>query len=255
MKNKLIFGSHAMRHWFPNFKRKPGDIDYISEENVMTKEEQHYWVPNFQHFLKNNKDDTYLDPEFLLTVKLSHAGWDIHWRKTMDDILFLKREGVKCDETLYKKLVKDWIGLHGKKWASLKGKDSETFFEDSVKRKYNHDKIHEAIAVYDKPLYESLLLEGVTCSKDGFDKLSFDDKILLVKEEVWVTALERYHIPSNFTCGRMEAYSKSLKKLCTTMSSGWFKYFILDNYDKLYICRDTDYLNKFKIAEQNNRLN
>jgi hypothetical protein len=254
MRNKLIFGSHAMRHWFHDFKRTPKDLDIMTKEEKMTREEQHYWVPSFQYILDNNKDDTYLDPDYLLTVKTSHAGWDIHWDKTVADIIFLKNKGYKVDKKLYDLLVKDWISVHGVRWATLKGKDSDTFFVDAVKRKYVHDDIHSAIAVYDRPLYERLIFEGVSCSKKGFDKLSFDDKILLVKEEVWVTALERYHIPSDFTCGHMAAYGKSLKKLATTMSSGWFKFFILDNIDKLVSCDKKEYIKKFKQAEEQNKL-
>lgn len=253
MRNKLIFGSTAMKHWF-QIKREPKDLDYICKEPLMDKNTQHYWVPSFQYILDNNKDDTYVDLDFLYTIKLSHAGFDIHWDKTIYDILILKFRGCKLNKKLYKDLVKDWTEVHGKCWASLKGKDSETFFEDAVPRKYIHDDIHEAIAVYDKPLYESLLFEGVSCSKKGFDNLTFDDKILLVKEEVWVTALERYHIPSDFTCGHRAAYEKSLKKLATTMSSGWFKLFILENIDKLIGCVKKDYIEKFKKAEQQNKL-
>ena len=158
------------------------------------------------------------------------------------------------DENLYKSLVKDWIGVHGRKWASLKNKDSTTFFEDAVIRKYIHDSIHEAVAVYDKPLYENLIVDGVNCSKEGFDKLSLADKVLLTKEEIWVTALERYHIPSDFKCGHAKAYGESLKKLATTMSSGWFKFFILDNFNLLTGCKDKTYIEKFKQAEQDHKL-
>jgi hypothetical protein len=99
-----------------------------------------------------------------------------------------------------------------------------------------------------------LVYEGVSCSKKGFDKLSHDDKLNLVKEEVWVTALERYLIPHDFKFSKIEAYQKSLKKLATTMSSGWFKFFILTNIDVLRNDRDFSYIDKFKQAEQQNKL-
>ena len=152
MKDKLIFGSRAMKHWFPDLKREPNDLDVITREEKMSRDEQYYWVPTFEKLLEINKDDTYLDPDLLITVKTSHLGWDIQWGKTVSDIIFLKNKGCKVDKKLYNALVKDWTEVHGKKWASLKGKDADTFFVDAVKRKYVHDDIHDAVAVYDKQM-------------------------------------------------------------------------------------------------------
>lgn len=256
MKNKLIIGSVAMKYWFPDFPRTPKDLDYMSpEHHINNKEVEYLWEPEFQYFLDNNKDDTYIDPQNLLLLKTAHLGWDIQWEKHVSDVEFLKRKGYSVtDEKQYNALVKAFTRKHGKKWASLKGKDSTTFFEDAVTRKYVHDDIHEVVAIYDKPLYESLVYEGVSCSRKGFDKLSYDDKLNLVKEEVWVTALERYLIPEDFKCSKIHAYQKALKKLATTMSSGWFKYFILTNIDVLRADRDFTYIDKFKQAEKENKL-
>lgn len=245
---ELIFGSTAIKHYFPDF-RDPQDLDIMSPEPLMTEERQHYWVSTFKELVNRNKSEKYLDPDFLYTVKLSHSGWNIHWEKTIFDILFLKSKGCKADKELYKKLVKDWIKIHGVKWAQLKGKDSTTFFEDAVPRKYVHDAIHEVVAINEKPLYERLLSTGVECSNGGFEGMSHEDKINLVKEEVWVTALERYLIPNDFKFSSTAAYQKALKKLATTMSSGNFKFFILDNIGELMQCRDKTYIGKFKAAE------
>lgn len=256
MREKLTIGSHAAKHWFPDY-REPKDIDFISKEGKMSRLEQHYWIDTFQEILDRNGDNQYIDPDFLYTLKVSHAGWDIHWSKTMGDILFLKSKGCKLDKKLYKKLVKDWIGVHGRKWAKLEGNDSDTFFKDAVKRKYVHDDIHEAVAVYDEPLYFRILKDdsgSVGCCQKKFNKLSELDKELLVREEVWVTALERYLVPSNFTYGNKLAYFRSLKKLCTTMSSGWFKMWILDNYDRLFKPGDNSFVDRFKKAERENKI-
>jgi len=254
--NKLIIGSTALKHWFPTEVREPKDFDLISSEPKMEQAEQHYWIDEFQGLLQANKDSQYIDPDLLLTLKSSHFGWDIHWQKTANDILFLKRKGFRMNKDLYKSLVKGWIKVHGEKWAKLQDKDADKFFADAVKRKYVHDDIHDAVAVYDKPLY-TLIKEredSVKCLKDKFNQLNFNDQVLLVKEEVWVTALERYLIPSNFTFGDKLAYNKSLKKLTTTMSSGWFKEFIIDNFDHLYYCKDRSYIERFKQAERQNKL-
>jgi hypothetical protein len=254
MRDNLIFGSHAIKYWFPDFKKVPNDIDYMSEEPIMTRAEEHHWNPVFRELIDNNVDDNYLDADTLYTIILSHLGFDIKWDKHLNSALFLKSKGCKSDRKLYFKLVKSWIPIHGKPWVSLKGKDSQTFFEDAVPRKYVHDSIHEAIAVYDRPLFERLIVEGVTCSEDAFNLLSFDDKILLVLEEIWTTALERYLIPSDFKFGDQRAYFKSFKKLATTMSSGYFKFFILDNLDLLYNNKDRTYIARFREAEKQNKI-
>lgn len=251
----LIIGSTAIKHWYPDFKREPKDLDLIDvETSKSVKEIERLWIPQFQELLDNNVDDRYLDPNALLTLKLSHLGWDILWEKHVSDVEFLFSKGCTPERGLYERLVKGWIKKHGKKWASLKNKDSTTFFEDAVRRKYNHDSIHEAVAVYDKPLYESLIYEGVSCSEHGFNRLSYEDQLLLVKEEVWVTALERYIIPQDFKCSTIYAYQQSLKKLATTMSSGWFKWFILSNIHILRRCRDRSFINKFLTALNNNKI-
>jgi len=250
----LIIGSTAIKHWYHDFKRVPKDLDLICADGVSTKDVERLWISEFQELIDINFDESYLDPNLLLTLKLSHLGWDILWEKHVSDVEFLFSKGCMPDRGVYERLVKGWIQKHGKKWASLKGKDSTTFFEDAVKRKYNHDSIHEAVAIYDKPLYERLVYEGVSCSERGFEQLNWTDKILLVKEEVWVTALERYIIPTDFKCSITAAYQKSLKKLATTMSSGWFKWFILSNIHILRQCRDRSFIEKFKTALNNNRI-
>lgn len=247
----LIFGSTAAKHFFSDFPREPADLDIMSEDGKMSRQEQSYWWPVFAEIAENNKDPEYCDPESLYAIKCAHSKWDIHWAKTMSDILFFQKKGVKLNKELYRKLVKDFAVTHGKRWAKLEGKDSTTFFQDAVKRKYNHDDLHEVVAYYDRPLYERILknpeTKSVVCCKDKFADLPQIDKIRLVKEEVFVTALERYLVPSNFTSGDNLAYARSLKKLMTTMSGGgWFAEFMVENYSSLYRNTDWEFIKRFR---------
>jgi len=153
---------------------------------------------------------------------------------------------VKLDETLYKLAFTDFKALYGKRWASLKGKDSKTFFEDAVKRKYVHDTIHEAVAYYERPLYERILTgKGVECSQEKFEALSHEDQLKLAKEEIFVTSLERFLITSDFKFSSHRGYWLSLKKFVCSMSSGWMSRFLIDNFEKLAKNND-DYVAKFK---------
>lgn len=252
---KLIFGSVAAKHWFPDF-REPQDLDYISKEPIMSREEQHYWVPSFQEILDRNKDDKYVDPDFLYLIKLSHGGFDVHWEKTMRDIVFLKDKGCVADRALYKKLNKDWKEFHGNREARLKGKDSKTFFEDAVKRKYVHDDIHSAICKFNEPMYFRILKDGseVECSEEKFNLLSHEERVILAREEIWVTALERYLIPSEFRHSAGLAYLKSLKKFSISMSGNWLKFWLLDNHKDLMRPDNSEYVDKFKQAEKQNKI-
>ena len=246
MKGKeLIFGSTAVKHWHSDF-REPSDLDIISEEKVMSKEVQHYWIPEFQALLDSNKDDRFLDADLILTNKCAHANWAIHWEKTMFDISFLKSKGHKINIPIYKKLVRGWKKIHGKEAATLKGKTADQFFDDAVKRKYVHDDLHKWLAYYDRPLYERIQPDPSTveCAEDLFEKLSHEDKIKMAKEEIFVTALERFIIPGlNYGPGR--AYNASLKKFVTTMSSGFMSRFLIENFDQLKYDPTDDYVGRF----------
>lgn len=244
----MIFGSTAIKHFYPDF-REPKDLDVMTEAPLMTKEEEHYWIPEYEELINASSNEEYLDPDLILTLKASHAGWDIHWQKTMYDILFLKRKGHKINKPLYKKLTKAWTKVHGKKSAPLKGKTADEFFDDYVERKYVHDDIHKAVAYYEEPLYVKILKteNSVECSEEKFNQLSLTDRVRLAKEEIFVTALERWIIPDpTYSAGK--AYQKSLKKFVTTMSSGWMTFFLVDNFELL--CHNTeDYVRKFRERE------
>jgi hypothetical protein len=245
----MIFGSTATHYHFPDF-RSPKDLDCMDNTGVVTRKEQHYWVPTFEKIIKLSKNKEYLDPELILTIKASHANWDIHWDKTMADILFLKSKGLKINKSIYNSLIKDWTRVHGKMSAPLRGKTATTFFNDAVHRKYVHDDIHEAVAYYDQPLFYSIL-EGdgtVLCSEKKFNNLSHEDKVKLAKEEIFVTALERWIIPNNFNYSKGRAYNAALKKFVTTMSSGFMSYFLIDNFQDL-ICNTDDYVLRFTTNE------
>lgn len=250
----MIFGSTAIKHFYRDF-RDPKDLDVMTPDPLMTREEEHYWIPEYEDLIQASNNKKFLDPDLILTLKASHAGWNIHWQKTMFDILFLKRKGLQINKPLYERLCKAWVKVHGKKSAPLKGKTADEFFDDHVKRKYVHDDIHKAVAYYDEPLYFRILKseDSVDCSEEKFAALSLEDQVRLAKEEIFVTALERWIIPNpKFSAGR--AYQASLKKFVTTMSSGWMTYFLIDNFGLL--CHNTEnYVEKFKQKEHECRRN
>lgn len=243
----MIFGSTAIKHFYPDF-RNPKDLDIMSKEGgVITKEIQKYWIDEFQELIDLSNNKVYLDPELCLTVKCSHANWNIHWEKTMTDILFLKEKGHSINKSIYNKLVKAWRVVHGRESAPLRGRTQDQFFSDAVNRLYVHDSIHDAVAFYDEPIFKRILKKdgSVDCSEEAFNSLSYDDKLKMAKEEIYVTALERFIIPENLDYTKGRAYNASLKKFVTTMSSGWMSYFLIDNFKNL-LYDGFDYVTKFE---------
>lgn len=242
----MIFGSTAIKHFYPEF-RTPNDLDIMTRDVGVTKEVQKYWIDEFQDLIDLSNNREYLDPNLCLTNKCAHANWNIHWEKTMADILFLKNKGHKINKPIYNKLVKAWRKVHGRESAPLKGKTQDQFFGDAVKRVYNHDSIHDAIAFYDEPIFKRTLKKDgeVDCSESAFNKLAHEDQLKMAKEEIYVTALERFFIPNNMDYSKGRAYNASLKKFVTTMSSGWMSFFLIDNFkDLLY--NGFDYVKKFE---------
>lgn len=248
---KLIFGSTALKHWFPDFERSPKDLDYLSKEGKSTKEVEYHWADGFQYVFDNNKDSTYVDPDYLYTIKVSHAAWDIRWDKTMNDIIFLKNKGCNLDPYLYKLLLDDWEKIHsGKKHIKVAGKP-EDFFKPTVSRKMDHEDLHQIVKFFDKPMHEMIRKDknNVKPSKKLWDVLSYENKLNCALEETYVFALERYlEYPPKI------AFEKALKHLITKSTRGYFNLFMIENFETLLKSDKTDFKRYYERVRNEQKL-
>ncbi len=254
MKTELIYGSTALKHWFPNFSREPSDLDiitYTNKENFnkgsyyskhISPNTEVYYINAFEYVLKYNTNDRFVDPNFLYTIKVSHAEYNIRWDKTMHDIIFLKEHGCTLDIALYNLLVKEWSVIHRAKKVNL-DKSVDEFFTKQVTRVYNHDKLHQHFAFYDKPLHESIRpdLSKAWCSEELFNNLCHEDKIRCCLEEIYVVATERFYLNG---IPPRTAKLRSIKQLITTMTTGWFCLFMIENFKELLSYPEVHYRNK-----------
>lgn len=181
---------------------------------------------------------TVVNPVGIMLMKRSHLHRPIGFEKHIRDYHFLKeriQSNLINDEyfTLLKKRTKATKDKYGDKHPSLKQNKKE-FFDDYVKKVYEHDDIHYAVAYYDEPIYEKLKLnqDTVFCEKDLWNNLSHDDKIKCVREEMFVIALERFLIPDPRMPAKF-ATDKSLFRICTNLTSGWFRDFAIDNWPEI----------------------
>lgn len=244
----LIIGSTAAYHWFPD-ARKPKDLDLLTPAKITGNHGEicvvdAHWHDAAEEVIGVNTDPVFADPNVLLTLKISHAHWNIHHEKTLYDIKFLQDKGAVVHEPLYRKLVEVWKVLHGKNLVTVNKPPAE-FFRDAVPRAYDHEWLHEQIAFYDRPLHERLRPDpgNVFCSKALWDTLSYEDQCRCALEEILVTAIERKNLTKHSKKSELlSAVKLAHTKLCTTMASGWYARFNIENHFELLITRRNQWL-------------
>ena len=241
--NYLIYGSAAIKHFFPNYNHEPKDLDIITETDNKyqldvqgCKRIEQYYLPEFKYIFENNRDQEFVDPDFLYTIKISHLSWDINWDKHMKAAIFLEQNGARLDKTLYDSLMIAWSRVHGKKQVRMGVKNSE-FFKENIYRKFNHEFLHEKFAFYNRPLNERIRkdLDSPLCSEELWNLLSEEDKIKCAIEEIYVLAAERYiFVREPERSWKLEhAVVKTLKNMITSTTTGWFNLYLKLNFNTL----------------------
>ena len=241
MSRTLFIGSNAAADYIPGF-RAPKDDDRFSDLEVPGAD--CYWHQSFEDWLPSGTFRK-ADLDELYTIKVSHSPWSLKngsWAKHMSDIVVFREAGAVINQPLHDLLYKVWEERHGKKRVNL-DMDAESFFSDAVKRIYLHDSIHESVAYYDRPLWESFLVPGESVKMDmsAIKAAPFETQVQLYREEVYATALERWVIPSDYTCSPRKAYADALKKTITSLTKGWSSQFLIENYGVFRI-PDIDYV-------------
>lgn len=112
--------------------------------------------------------------------------------------------------------------------------DKSYFFEDAEFKIFDHDTIHQAVALGSVPAY-TLMQDGqVWCSRKKWNALNEEERKRCVIEEACVLALERSIIPAVYLNvpfrGDRWAYEFALFKVCTTITSGWFRDYAIEHY-------------------------
>lgn len=249
----LIVGSHALKA-LGVCNREPKDIDWWADCNVgeMTSVQggiDHLWHPSFAQFIPDTNTTEYATLDQMYTIKLSHSHWELKngsWHKHIADMRALKRAGAVLDLDLYKILYKVWEEMYGKKEMNL-DQDKSEFFDDAVRRTYDHDSIHASVAFGSAPIYEEILRDGASVDIDPKKlwALPHEHIVQLFIEEVCVTALERIVIPRDYKTSPGAAYLWALRRTITSLTKGKSSRFILENYEDFAI-PDPEYVTRHR---------
>ncbi|AZU98059.1 hypothetical protein SEPL_310 [Salmonella phage SE_PL] len=264
----LVIGSQAFRKFKPNIV--PKDLDYMCTNDELDEQIKYFSTyKNFElvtrtetycHLKFNNmnyefyiaKDnnsteqllrycnaigtDVYAPLDVLYAIKLSHRYLrnSPHFIKTRTDIRDMERMGANVFDPDLKRILE----LREKETYNYShpvlDQPKETFFQDEVGYIYDHDTIHEAIAIMDKPAYKNYMKDGaeVMVDKKKFFECNEHIQLLGVYEETCVLALERCLVPYPDVRPK-DAFITALIKVCTSITSGWFREFAYNNFYKV----------------------
>ena len=266
----LLIGSRALNYWMPDFKIKDDtDWDIISEAPLQTHDGNYEWHPTTTlnnakilngcgsgHYVEYCGELIEVAPTMILAmIKRSHLWRDLAFDKhiTMYTKYLKKYVPSERGKDSYDKMLTERTALTMQQFPqhkiSLK-KTKDEFFDDYVVKKYDHDYLHELYAHYDHPLYERMQddsIDSVFCFKDKWQEFSHEDKIKTIQEEAYVIATERFLVPKDWNYSERLAFYKAVCKICTTLTSGFFRDYAIDNFDE--VMQTADYGKFTKVKE------
>jgi hypothetical protein len=248
MRNILI-GSRALDYWHDaGLVKDTTDWDVVSTSPIKGTEWHDRWI------LNNDVIGYFTSPEHtimfngqllhvcslqgLAAIKRSHLWRDLGFGKHitmyhghLSRYLDLNDEFTKI---FLSERTKQTLEKFPQQGPNLK-KTVEEFFDDAVDKKYSHDWLHELYAFEDKPMYTKMQTnpEIAWCDKQLWDGFTHEQKIHTVQEETYVICTERFLVPKDFKYPAKLGYNKALNKVCTTLCSGWFRNFAIDNYPEI----------------------
>lgn len=176
-------------------------------------------------------------PNLIFTLKKSHRYLknSPHFLKTMLDYNHLLAQGCVVPDSLKSWSKKREKETYWYKHPSLDQSKDDFFKDDGIKYIYDHDSIHLSVARMEKPAYEFYKEPGqeVQCSKELFFSVSEEIRLNGVFEEAATLALERSQIFWPGGWSPKKSFEFALMKVCTSITSGWFREYAYNNYFKV----------------------
>lgn len=205
-------------------------------------------------------------PDLLVSIKHSHRHFEDHWHKNIKHYNFLRSMGAVVDDHLSSIRNIEKQKRSGFRPMNISNTDFFQASEKFVNRIFVHDDIHYATCYYDAPLW-SRCKKNMDLAKIDFDlfkMLDYADQVKMVQEEAFVIALERRIIPKSMKYGSFSnssvtsddiasSYAWAVMRIGTTLTSGWFREFTIDNYVKV-MKHSHDFVGKFVTAFESGKI-
>lgn len=213
----------------------------LEDDNTVRDYALNAWVPS-------------LNVLYMLKMSHRYRKDSPHFLKTMRDIQAMRRAGAIIESQHYEFYKKRIDETYWYEHPNLNRSKAEFFNPEDSFYIYDHDSIHEAIAIGPRPAYVSYAVDGqeVLSSKSKFLAGPSYQRLRGVYEETCVLALERSQIPNNFKVDPDWSFRKALEKVCTSITSGWFREFAWEHYEEVLMLRDMrdgmgkNYVDEFK---------
>jgi hypothetical protein len=198
---------------------------------------------------KTKIDNNFYIPSLnlLYMLKMSHRYLknSPYFLKTMSDIREMREMGAEIEDS-----HKEFLKIREKDTYNYShpklNQEKKDFFTENVDYRYDHDTIHLSMRHLEKPAYMYFKPEDqdVWCSREMFEKCDQETKLYAVLEETQVLALERSQVLFQ-NIDPKKSFDIALSKVCTSITSGWFREFSWENYNKIQKMYESDYVTKF----------
>ena len=171
----------------------------------------------------------------LYALKMSHRYLknSSHFLKTMADIKLLRSHGAVIWS--YPWFVAREKQTYNYGSPKLNQNKEDFFSDDGIDYHYDHDELHKVVMIGEEPAYTKYQVDGeeILSSQKKFNDLPHITQMAGVYEEAAVLALERSVIPHQ--APPEKAFMIALEKICTSITSGWFREFAWENYDQVIL--------------------
>lgn len=209
------------------------------------------WVEDFEMFVPS------LNVLYMLKMSHRYLKDSPHFLKTLRDIQLMRKHGAVLQDNhkeFYEQRMKDtYVNSLPKLNVS-----KDAFFDEvstGVVYTWDHDSIHMAVKHLDKPAYQYYSGGEVWSSKEKFFAQPRQVQLYGVLEEAYTLAIERSLVPFPGGKTRKDAFDLALMKLCTSISSGFFRQFAWENYDAVMALYSDTYVDKFYTGVANGTVN